>query len=286
MSKDTNTASTAEGSTASGAINAASVDEIQPANNERLLSGASASIIFIICVGYIGFHLYALNIQPVETWTYRIIHVSFGLMIGFLLLGATSRFNDDKPQSIVAKFFGIASIILSGYALALVVLLWLQPQDEGTTGPLAFIQSQLGLVSFLALAISLFTSYCIKSNRKRLNMSDLSLGFIALAVAGYLILSLSRWRLMAGTSMVGDLDFYMSTIGVVLILELTRRVAGMALVIITGVFILYAFIGPWLPGIFEHRGYSPARFFTYLYTDNGVLAWISHSTSASTALRL
>lgn len=271
MSKDTNNASTAEGSTAYGAINAASVDEIQPANNERLLSGTSASIIFIICVGYIGFHLYALNIQPVETWTYRITHVSFGLMIGFLLLGATSRFNDDKPQSIVAKFFGIASIILSGYALALVVLLWLQPQDGGTAGPLAFIQSQLGLVSFLALAISLFTSYCIKSNRKCLNMSDLSLGFIALAVAGYLILSLSRWRLMAGTSMVGDLDFYMSTIGVVLILELTRRVAGMALVIITGVFILYAFIGPWLPGIFEHRGYSPARFFTYLYTDNGVL---------------
>lgn len=271
MSKDTNTACTAEGSTASGAIDAASVDEIQPANNERLLSGASASIIFFICVGYIGFHLYALNIQPVETWTYRIIHVSFGLMIGFLLLGATSRFNDDKPQSIVAKVFGIASIILSSYALALVVLLWLQPQNGGTTGPLSFIQSQLGLVSFFALVISLFTSYCIKSNRKRLNMPDLSLGFIALAVAGYLILSLSRWRLMAGTSMVGDLDFYMSTIGVVLILELTRRVAGMALVIITGVFILYAFIGPWLPGIFEHRGYSPDRFFTYLYTDNGVL---------------
>lgn len=271
MSKDINTASTAQGSTASGAINAASVDDIQPANNERLLSGASASIIFFVCVGYIGFHLYALNIQPVETWTYRIIHVSFGLMIGFLLLGATSRFNDDKPQSIVAKVFSIASIILSGYALALVLLLWLQPQDGGTTGHLDFIQSHLGLVSFIALVISLFTSYSIKSNRKRLNMSDLSLGFIALAVAGYLILSLSRWRLMAGTSMVGDLDFYMATIGVLLILELTRRVAGMALVVITGVFILYAFIGPWLPGIFEHRGYSPARFFTYLYTDNGIL---------------
>ena len=56
MSKDINTASTAQGSTASGAINAASVDDIQPANNERLLSGASASIIFFVCVGYIGFH--------------------------------------------------------------------------------------------------------------------------------------------------------------------------------------------------------------------------------------
>jgi TRAP transporter 4TM/12TM fusion protein len=35
--------------------------------------------------------------------------------------------------------------------------------------------------------------------------------------------------------------------------------------------VLYAFIGPWLPGILEHRGYTPSRFFTYVYTDQGIL---------------
>ncbi len=59
--------------------------------------------------------------------------------------------------------------------------------------------------------------------------------------------------------------------GVALIMELTRRVAGLALIIITAVFLLYAFAGPYLPGLLEHRGYSPQRFFTYLYTDNGIL---------------
>jgi len=271
MSKDTNNAALAQGNTESGAIDTASVDEIKPANNERLLSGASASIIFFVCVGYIGFHLYALNIQPIETWTYRIIHVSFGLMIGFLLLGATGRFNDDKPQSFVAKALGIASLMLSGYALVLVMALWLQVQRSLFSDYESLIQGQLGLFALIALVVSLFTSYCVKNNRHRLNMPDLSLGILAIAVAGYVIMSLSRWRLMAGTPMAGELDFYMSAVGVVLILELTRRVAGMALVVITGAFILYAFIGPWLPGIFEHNGYRSTRFFTYLYTDNGVL---------------
>ena len=59
--------------------------------------------------------------------------------------------------------------------------------------------------------------------------------------------------------------------GVLLIVELTRRLAGLALVIIAGVFVAYAFLGPWLPGILQHRGYDAKRFFTYIFTDNGIL---------------
>lgn len=271
MNKDTSSASLAKNSVETDAIDAASVDEIQPAVNERILSGASAAIIFIVCVSYIGFHLYALNIQPIETWTYRIVHVSIGLMIGFLLLGATSRFKDEKSLGFKSKALGYLSILLASYALGLVAMFWLQAQHGLMSNYQGFVQSHLGLATLIALIVALLTSYFVRSDRNSLNMSDLSLGFIAIAVAGYLILSLSRWRLAAGTGMAGELDFYMSAVGVVLILELTRRVAGMALVIITGVFIFYAFVGPWLPGIFEHRGYSPTRFFTYLYTDNGIL---------------
>ena len=36
-------------------------------------------------------------------------------------------------------------------------------------------------------------------------------------------------------------------------------------------FLIYAFAGPYLPGLLEHRGYTASRFVTYLYTDNGVL---------------
>ncbi|PMR73734.1 TRAP transporter permease [Billgrantia endophytica] len=271
MSKENKAALPEHENGASGSIDAASVDEINPAGNERILSGVPALVIFIVCVTYIGFHLYALNIQPVETWTYRIIHVAAGLLVGFLLLGASSRFDETNHQSSMAKVMGYTALLLSLYVMAMVATLWLQRHHGWLTDHESLVQNQLSLFAFVALLVALAASYLFRSDRNRLNLPDVSLGILSLAVGAYIILSLTRWRLMAGTSLAGGVDFYMSAVGIALILEMTRRVAGMALVVITGVFILYAFLGPWLPGIFEHRGYSASRFFTYLYTDNGVL---------------
>ncbi|WP_144981274.1 TRAP transporter permease [Halomonas sp. C22] len=276
MSKEiSNDASRQEPSVQTGSenpmIDATSVDDVQPASNERLLNGVAATLIFVIGFVYIGFHLYALNIQPIETWMFRIIHVSAGLTIGFLILGASSHFSDTSSSGITGNLLGISALLIAAYATLLVIMLWWQIQHGALPDYQGLVQSQLGLVTALGLGIALLGSYFSSGHRQRLHLPDVALGILALCIAGYLILSLSRWRLMAGTAMAGELDFIMSAAGVVLILELTRRVAGMALVVITGVFILYAFIGPWLPGIFEHRGYTPTRFFTYLYTDNGIL---------------
>ena len=57
-----------------------------------------------------------------------------------------------------------------------------------------------------------------------------------------------------------------------LILELTRRVAGLALVIITGVFLVYTFTAHLLPGILAvQNAYSWQRFFGHVYSDAGIL---------------
>jgi TRAP transporter 4TM/12TM fusion protein len=77
--------------------------------------------------------------------------------------------------------------------------------------------------------------------------------------------------MVAGMPLVGQTELLVSVVGVALIMELTRRVAGLALIVITGVFLVYAFAGPLLPGILEHQGYGAPRFFSYLYTDNGIL---------------
>jgi TRAP transporter 4TM/12TM fusion protein len=88
---------------------------------------------------------------------------------------------------------------------------------------------------------------------------------------GYILFNVAAIRLRAGTALAQPADFYAALVGVILILELTRRVAGLALVIIAGVFIAYSFAGPYLPGFLTHRGYSAERFFTYIFTDQGVL---------------
>lgn len=65
-------------------------------------------------------------------------------------------------------------------------------------------------------------------------------------------------------------DFIVSLVGVILVLELTRRTSGWALPVLAFIFILYAFIGPYLPGILHHNGYSGERFFSYIYGLNGI----------------
>jgi len=55
-------------------------------------------------------------------------------------------------------------------------------------------------------------------------------------------------------------------------MELTRRVAGLALVIITGVFLLYTFTAHLMPGILAvTNAYSWQRFFGHVYSDAGIL---------------
>jgi len=52
------------------------------------------------------------------------------------------------------------------------------------------------------------------------------------------------------------MDFAIGTLLIVLVLEATRRTLGMALPILGLLFIVYALVGPWLPGPLRHKGLS------------------------------
>ncbi|MDW7675457.1 MAG: TRAP transporter permease, partial [Bacillota bacterium] len=65
-------------------------------------------------------------------------------------------------------------------------------------------------------------------------------------------------------------DFYVALLGTIMVLELARRASGLALPILCMVFIAYAFLGPYLPGMLYHRGYKMERFFTYIYGLDGI----------------
>jgi TRAP transporter 4TM/12TM fusion protein len=56
-----------------------------------------------------------------------------------------------------------------------------------------------------------------------------------------------------------QLDLITAVILILLVLEATRRSVSPALSVITIVFILYAFVGPYLPDAIAHRGYSLRR---------------------------
>jgi TRAP transporter 4TM/12TM fusion protein len=67
----------------------------------------------------------------------------------------------------------------------------------------------------------------------------------------------------------GTLDTVIGVALVVLVLEITRRILGLALTVVTLAFVAYGFLGPWLPGLLGHRGMSLATFaeVNFLTTD-------------------
>jgi TRAP transporter 4TM/12TM fusion protein len=60
-------------------------------------------------------------------------------------------------------------------------------------------------------------------------------------------------------------DIIWGTVLIALVLEGTRRAVGVWLPVITLVFLAYAFVGPWMPELLSHRGYTVRRVVGQLY---------------------
>lgn len=108
-----------------------------------------------------------------------------------------------------------------------------------------------------------------KSTSNRVPVVDWVLIAIAIFIAYYIFANLSTLVFRFGVTPT-TLDVIIATVGVLLVLEITRRTSGWVLPILSAVFIFYVFAGPYLPGILNHNGYSFERFVTYVYGLDGV----------------
>jgi len=67
--------------------------------------------------------------------------------------------------------------------------------------------------------------------------------------------------------------FWDVVVGLLLLLvvvEMSRRTSGWALPILGGLFVLYAFVGPYLPSLFRHNGFPFSTTISFLFSDNGI----------------
>jgi TRAP transporter 4TM/12TM fusion protein len=87
---------------------------------------------------------------------------------------------------------------------------------------------------------------------------------VDLVVASFMILA--AWRMFAIRDLmqIGLYDYtftdnVFATMGILAILEMARRAFGWAFFTVVVVFIAYAYIGPYLPGLLAHPGYSTAQ---------------------------
>jgi len=250
-----------------------------------------------------GERLWFLPQFPLETWNFRIVHIAGALVLGFALFAARtygttpdiSRPN-TRLVSILAALLALPALYAVWTTLGFMSFLdsdqivemggrtvWVsQPSDNAAfdnemfTPYLGLYESEIysfGLPLLLATFGAILLSWFEHRGRDNIAIADVILMICALAVALYLIpIYATQARQSVGTPQVPIGVAFAATAGAAMIIELTRRVAGLALVVITGVFLLYTFTAHLLPGLLAvENPYTWHRFFGFLYTDAGIL---------------
>ncbi|MCS7171848.1 MAG: TRAP transporter fused permease subunit [Armatimonadetes bacterium] len=98
---------------------------------------------------------------------------------------------------------------------------------------------------------------------------DLLLCLGSVAVVAYQLLYFSELTARAGVVPV-PADVAVGVVLLVVVIEMSRRTSGWAVPVLGLVFVLYAFAGPYLPGMFRHGGFPFATVVSFLFSDNGI----------------
>ncbi|MEL6466526.1 MAG: TRAP transporter fused permease subunit [Pseudomonadota bacterium] len=247
------------------------VDVVEP--DATIDTSLLARVGFLLCAVYAGWHLYVLNIAPLETWTFRIMHIAGALILGFGTSAAMSmRPASEGPNTSLSHLMGGVALLVTSIGLCSLIaaVLFFEP---GTSAPPAWTLVVFGWTLAGGTLLAIVTGWLYPARKGQLPLADIALIIATIASCGFILFSLDALslRLRAGTPFADPNNGWAAFVIIIMIAELTRRLAGLALVVIALVFIAYAFAGPWMPGFLEHRGYDAKRFFTYVFTDNGVL---------------
>jgi len=290
--------------TASDKVIAEGVDEEPVEGNRRLFTGRAYVAIAVLSTLYAAFHMFALNGVsisdwtgleipflpqfPMETWNFRIVHIAGALGLGFLLFSAHTFHSDRDPGetralSLAAAALAIPVIVAGVTAIGFAVSIasGTLPQMGGLTTWAAFPGTDLyvteirwfGIPLLIGTFGAIVAGWFERRDRSMFAASDIVLALAGAVVAIYLVsIYGTAARNSVGTSFVPIGVAFAATAGAAMILELTRRVAGLALVIITGIFLAYTFTAHLLPGILAVQNpYNWQRFFGFVYTDAGIL---------------
>ncbi|MBL0943955.1 MAG: TRAP transporter permease [Hydrogenophaga sp.] len=135
------------------------------------------------------------------------------------------------------------------------------------------------------LAFALFLAFLAwpafkRSPRQHVPVIDWLFAIAAAFSAAYLMLFYAELATRPGQP--NTQDIVVATIGLVLLLEATRRAVGWPMAALAAFFIAYAMLGPWLPEVLAHKGASLNRLLSHMWlTTEGVFG-IALGVSAGT----
>lgn len=140
------------------------------------------------------------------------------------------------------------------------------------TATFGVLDAQLQRAVHLGFGMALvFLLYPLPKSRRRnrLGVLDFVFAFLGAATPAYIIIFYNELILRSGLPTLADT--IAGCLGILLLIEATRRVVGVPMLVVVCCFLAYAFLGPYAPGIFSHRGLTIEQLVSHLYfTTEGV----------------
>ena len=280
--------------TPDGPVLSEGADEEPVEANRRAFGGWRLVLVGTLAAFYAAFHMAALNglslssmtgidvaflpSLPLETWNFRIVHVAGALFLGFLMFGPRPDFAVERTRGFSpSDWLGVALMVPALFACAVAASFTLRIAGGEMWNGIApeFRDAEIyryGVPLLVATFGAIVLGWFDRTPIDRFSIPDLVMGTCAIGVAIYLVTIYGTlMRNSTGTPFAPIGISLAALAGTALILELTRRVAGLALVIIAVIFLVYVFVGHLAPGFLNSPRIDWARFFSQVYTDAGIL---------------
>jgi len=163
----------------------------------------------------------------------------------------------DRYEGWTRKLKGAPGLILTGVAVATSVFYLYAATATIVT------QMLRGLFVMVTLFLSILAFPARKQDRRGVPWYDWALAFLALLPIIYMLWDFEEFVYRAVTPT--PVDVIMGLILIALVLEAMRRTTGWILSVIVLGFLVYAYMGEYLPPPWNHRGYDLERIVGHMY---------------------
>ena len=220
-------------------------------------------LVALLGAGMVLFYFYTAGLAAVATQYHRGVYVFVTYVLVFLLYPAGKTRIRVPLSLIIGVIYAAAIAALTSYPSADAFHAELTDGNMGLIGMIVIG----GLI--IGFAATFVDNLLMKKWPENPTLSDILFAVASAAVVYYWIHEFEVLNYRAGAET--NLDAMISIVGIILSLEVCRRVLGWSMTFIGIGMFLYGYLGPIFPDIIAHRGFGIERLCTALYlTTNGV----------------
>jgi TRAP transporter 4TM/12TM fusion protein len=219
--------------------------------------GAAAMGVFMV-----AFYMWCAA-RPIDTQYFLGVYVLLTYVLVFWYYGSTPH-SRRSVGFYLDNLLPFACLLLSAY-----FILHFGLGDQGVQTPFSTIRWSHGLIALIISGLFFIpVKRASNGSDNRPRALDLVLAATAVFVVGYFIIEYENINYRMGSE--NALDTAVSMVGILLSLEVARRVLGWSMTLVGVVFLLYAFWGDVLHHIpilraFAHSGFSLDRALNHIY---------------------